>query len=170
MTRLVRLFMAVAVLLGLAGPAVAAAPGKGQAAARTQADAPSSAEATWLQGRLVAPCCWNQTLDIHDSELARDLRLEVRVRLAAGEAAGAIEDDFAARFGDRVRAVPRGKDPRTMVPIAVGIGLLLSAAGIVMLLRRWLATGEQELAQLAPAPTGRDAYDDKLDEALAREA
>src|SRR5262245_9645491 len=44
-----------------------------------------------LEGRLLAPCCWIQTLDVHGSEVAVGLRTEIRHRLRAGESAGAIE-------------------------------------------------------------------------------
>src|SRR5690606_36137581 len=41
-----------------------------------------------LEGRLLAPCCWDsskQTLDVHDSPVAHELKREIRRRLKAGE-------------------------------------------------------------------------------------
>ncbi|HMJ15590.1 MAG TPA: hypothetical protein VK524_29440, partial [Polyangiaceae bacterium] len=40
-----------------------------------------------LEGRIRAPCCWNQTLDIHSSEIASALKREIRTRLRKGESA-----------------------------------------------------------------------------------
>ena len=59
-----------------------------------------------LEQRLLAPCCYKQTMDTHDSELNSTLRRELRARVAAGGAEALIEADFVRRFGERVRAVP----------------------------------------------------------------
>src|ERR1700690_4185349 len=59
-----------------------------------------------LEGRLLAPCCWAQTLDIHGSDIATSLRREIRTRLKAGESADAIEASLVARYGEKMRAVP----------------------------------------------------------------
>ena len=40
--------------------------------------------ASRLEGRIMAPCCWTQTIDIHGSEPAYELRREIRKRLKAG--------------------------------------------------------------------------------------
>ena len=37
--------------------------------------------ASRLEGRIMAPCCWNQTIDIHGSEPSYELRREIRRRL-----------------------------------------------------------------------------------------
>ena len=55
--------------------------------------------ASRLEGRIMAPCCWNQTIDIHGSEPAYELRREIRKRLKAGESADAIEASFVQRCG-----------------------------------------------------------------------
>src|SRR3954469_25467986 len=62
--------------------------------------------ASRLEGRIMAPCCWNQTIDIHGSEPAYELRREIRKRLKAGESADAIEASFVTRFGPKILAVP----------------------------------------------------------------
>src|ERR1700743_1304827 len=50
--------------------------------------------ASAIEGRLMAPCCWTQTIDIHDSEIALSMRHEIRRRLRNGESADAIEASF----------------------------------------------------------------------------
>src|SRR5689334_3223104 len=60
--------------------------------------------ASALEGRIIAPCCWTQTIDIHGSELSNDLRREIRKRLRAGEGADAIEASLVARFGPKILA------------------------------------------------------------------
>lgn len=102
--------------------------------------APASAEPTsssYVEGRLLAPCCYQQTLDIHESELARDLRAEIDGRVAKGESAAAIEEDMVARYGERVRAVPKGAEPRGAITVVGGLAVLGSLAGVLALVRRW---------------------------------
>lgn len=120
-----------------------------------------------LEGRLLAPCCWIQTLDVHESELATALRAEIAERLRRGEASEAIEDDLAARFGERIRAVPRGEDPRSFVAAGAFAGMLVALVGLLALLRSWVRRGAvtQPAAEGAPP---RDEYDERLDDELAR--
>jgi cytochrome c-type biogenesis protein CcmH len=145
-------------LAALAAIALTLALG-GSAAARPD---PASAEGI-VEGRVLAPCCYVQTLDVHESELATALRLEVHDRLAAGETADAIERDFVARYGERVRAVPAGRDTRQDIVYFSSAFALASAIGLGLLLRRW-----RRSADLAPPrPTSpRDAYDDRVDAEL----
>jgi len=140
----------------------------GTAAAATPPDGWAPGEVA-LQARIVAPCCWNQTLDVHASALADALRLEVHERLRAGETRERIEDDLAARYGERVRAVPRGADRRAFVALGVSAFLLCAGLFALLLLWRLRRRGDafpQELAEPAEAQA-RDAYDDRLDDELA---
>jgi cytochrome c-type biogenesis protein CcmH len=128
----------------------------------------SAPSARAIEGRLIAPCCWTQTLDVHESEEASSLRGEIRRRLAGGERAEAIEDDLVARYGDRMRAVPKARDPRRYIPLVTGLGMALSATGLIWLLRRWTRR-QREAPSPARAAALRDAYDDRLDAELADE-
>lgn len=129
----------------------------------------SAGAAKSLEGRLLAPCCWNQTLDVHESELATALRTEIATRLEAGEPASKIEDDLANRYSERIRVVPRGKDPREAMPFIVGGGMVLSAIGLTLLLRSWRRRSRKlDTKPALPGPTVPDEYDRRLDDELAR--
>ena len=159
---LTRLAIAVALL-------VAVVPARAQSAPKSVGTAtpPTGAELA-LQGRLMAPCCWTQTLDVHESEISTQLRAEIHNRLARGESAAAIEDDFAARFGEQIRAVPKGRDPLRRVPLLVGGAMLLSAVGLFWVLRRWARRGDEGATDVEPAAAARDEYDARLDDELRR--
>ncbi len=130
------------------------------------ARADDAAQAGVVEGHLLAPCCYVQTLDVHQSELADTLRAEVRGRIAAGETPTAIEDDFAARYGDRVRAVPRDHDRRHYVVVVSGTVLTLGALLLFFLLRRWRTP--PRAAVIADVPRGAvDPYEARLDQELA---
>jgi cytochrome c-type biogenesis protein CcmH len=124
-----------------------------------------------IETRLLAPCCWIQTLDMHESELATALRAEITSRVAHGETATMIEDDLVARYGERIRAAPEGADTRSTIPALVGLFMAVALVGLVVLLRRWKRRGEM-VADRAPAlltsPATTDDYDTRLDEELAR--
>jgi len=126
-----------------------------------------------MQERLWAPCCWTQTLDAHESELASTLRTEIDHRLQRGESSAAIEDDLAARYGARIRAVPRGKDPRGIIPAVVGLGMMTTLFGLIFLVRRRKQYAPNERASLRDNTQPRTAplsmsYEEKLNEELAR--
>ncbi len=127
-----------------------------------------------LEGRLLAPCCWTQTLDIHGSEIANALRKEIRARLKAGESSDAIEASLVARYGERIRAVPDG------VPLdkVGGFGWLgvASAAGFLgIVLWRWRQRGlslqagtVKEGKGTSEKAAGSEASDERLDSELKR--
>jgi len=127
-----------------------------------------------IQGRLIAPCCWNQTLDSHESPLADQLRAEIRTRLRGGESAAAIEADIVSRYGDRVRAVPHNHDTRGSVPLMVGAAMLASVLLLARLALRWVRRGNAPAPEAAaPAQSAADArtrddYDARVDDELAR--
>jgi cytochrome c-type biogenesis protein CcmH len=115
-----------------------------------------------LQARLMAPCCWQQTLDVHESPTTPGLRAEIVRRLRAGESTDAIEYDFVARYGERVLAVPHG----AMLPEAVAtpvVLLFLLGSGVVIarLVRR--RSAQAPASSTAPL---RDDLDRRLDEEL----
>lgn len=83
-----------------------------------------------LERRLMAPCCWRETLDVHSSPVASQLRTEIRDRFAKGDSPQGIENDLAARFGPRIRAE---------LPETLGFWLMISAWGAGGLLLAWMA-------------------------------
>jgi cytochrome c-type biogenesis protein CcmH len=121
--------------------------------------APSAA---FVEARLLAPCCYQQTLDVHESPLASDLRAEVSRRVAAGEPASAIEDDFAVRYGERVRAIPKGKDTRA-IGYASGAVVATAALALAVVVSRWRRGARVRRPTLG---NERDELDARIDDEL----
>jgi len=119
-----------------------------------------------LEGRIMAPCCWTQTIDIHGSEVATDLRLEIRRRLKKGETTDAIEASLVERYGAKILAVPPGsplKALATLMALAMGGA---GAAGFVML-KRWREKSRATGSDPAPEKGPNDAQlDARLDAEL----
>ena len=118
-----------------------------------------------LEARLLAPCCYGGTLDVHDSELAHDLRKEIEDRMARGESAEVIEADFVARFGTRVRALPT--EGALTTSFLVAFAAIVAAAGLLFWRIRARAAKTRPASQEVSPPHVRDALDDELDEELA---
>jgi cytochrome c-type biogenesis protein CcmH len=93
-----------------------------------------------LEGRILAPCCWNQTVDIHGSEISNAIRREIRTRLLAGESADAIQASFVDRYGQKILAM-QADSP--LANIAVSVLVVIGAAGIFgfFMLKRWRRVG-----------------------------
>jgi cytochrome c-type biogenesis protein CcmH len=137
-------------------------PPAAPAIAASAADPAIEIRARELERRLLAPCCWRETLDVHTSPLSTQLRSELRARLAAGESAPQIEDALVARYGPRLRAqLPDSLGIWLAVAIGLGGAAILCAFG-----RR-----RREPVGPSPPPSGappaRDAdYEWQLDQDL----
>ena len=118
-------------------------------------------KAAALEERLLAPCCWRQSLRVHQSPVATELRAEIGRRLAAGEPPAQVERELIERYGEEMRALPRGHDPRWMLG---GIAALAVAAGMVVVVqvgRRFRRAVPPETARPL-APEESDRLDDEL--------
>lgn len=118
-----------------------------------------------LERRLFAPCCYTQTLDLHESEVSHALRAEIRERLVAGERSEAIEQSLVSRYGEKIRAVPEQDPSRVIAPVLL---LLAGVAGFLALrlVRGWQRRSEQADRFLPASTTAADAYDARLDAEL----
>ncbi len=123
---------------------------------------PTQPGAAALESRLYAPCCWGGTLDVHDSELARDLRKEIETRLARGETTETVQADFVARYGERVLAA---RSDRPIAAMGLFVLALVGLVGVLLAarLRRWTRPAQ------VPRPTSAapDALDARVDAELA---
>jgi cytochrome c-type biogenesis protein CcmH len=153
-----RVFLALAALAALA-----AWPGSSRAADT----APPIDDGAFVQGeksveaRLLAPCCWNGTLDVHESDLASALRKEIRSRLRGGEDIEAVEEALVSRYGERMRAAPKSE----RVGLLLGAGVLAVFVAAAALLRKAVARSPGREGARNEAS---DEWDRRLDEELER--
>jgi cytochrome c-type biogenesis protein CcmH len=97
-------------------------------------DPAKEARARDLSRELRCMVCQNQSIDDSEAPLARDLRLLVRERIAAGDSDAQVMDFLVARYGEFVLLKPRLKSHTLLLwllpPLAlVGGGLALWAHG-----------------------------------------
>ena len=89
-------------------------------------DPVKEARARNLSRELRCMVCQNQSIDDSEAPLARDLRLLVRERIAAGDSDAQVIDFLVARYGEFVLLKPR-LEPRTLLlwllpPVALAGG------------------------------------------------
>jgi cytochrome c-type biogenesis protein CcmH len=122
-----------------------------------------------LEGKIIAPCCWTQTIDIHGSPASTALRQEIRQRLTAGESSEAIESSLVQRYGSKILAVPVGSQLGSAGGFLI-VAMGAAGVGAVVLLRRWQRRSKPtegaatKPAELAPADAALDA---RIDAELA---
>lgn len=112
-------------LLLVGGPALAVQPSE------VLQDPALEARARALSAELRCMVCQNQSIDDSNAELARDLRVLVRERIAAGDADAQVIDFVVARYGEFVLLKPR-MNARNL--LLWGSPVLLLAAGIAFAL------------------------------------
>jgi cytochrome c-type biogenesis protein CcmH len=121
-------------------------------------DAVKEARARDLSRELRCMVCQNQSIDDSEAPLARDLRLLVRERIAAGDSDAQVIDFLVARYGEFVLLKPRLNSHTWLLwfltPLALGAGgIALWAHGR----RRARSGGQQDdaLSSLTPDEEAR---------------
>jgi cytochrome c-type biogenesis protein CcmH len=89
-----------AMLVVIAGPALAVEPSE------MLADPAAEARAREISQHLRCVVCQNQTIDDSNADLAHDMRLLVRERVAAGDSDQEVIDYVVARYGNFVLLRP----------------------------------------------------------------
>ncbi|HET6839088.1 MAG TPA: cytochrome c-type biogenesis protein [Bradyrhizobium sp.] len=135
----------IAILFVLLTAAFAASGARAVQPDEIMSDPAKEARARDLSRELRCMVCQNQSIDDSEAPLARDLRLLVRERIAAGDSDTEVVDFLVARYGEFVLLKPRLK-PHTLL-----LWLLPPLA---------LAGGGFALWILGRRRSGRDANDD----------
>lgn len=127
-------------------------------------------EARDIEAALIAPCCFSQQVSVHQSPAADDVKKDIRKRLAAGESRAEILAAYRAQYGKRVLAEPPAEGVDRILKWVPTLGLVLTAALVVFVVRRFASrrgTAAPALAAAAGAADGADArYTSELDEQL----
>jgi cytochrome c-type biogenesis protein CcmH len=100
------------------------------------ADPAKEARARDLSRELRCMVCQNQSIDDSDAPLARDLRLLVRERIAAGDSNGQVIDFLVARYGEFVLLKPRFSPHTLLLWLLPPLALAGGGAALWVLSRR----------------------------------
>ena len=92
-----------------------------------------------IEGKLMAPCCYSQTIDVHDSEVARQMRGEVTAMVMAGRSEQEVLDYYKTEYGESILAVPDGAAGTLVFSVpayATVFAVLALLYGMVVTVRR----------------------------------
>ena len=124
-----RLLLTLAAVSAMAGAARAVEPDE------MLADPKLEARAQALSKQLRCVVCQNQTIDDSEAPLAKDLRVIVRERIAAGDSDEAAMGYIVARYGSFVQMKPPVRGDTLALWFGPAIALVLGAAGAVVYMR-----------------------------------
>jgi cytochrome c-type biogenesis protein CcmH len=114
-------------------------------------DPAREARARDLSRELRCMVCQNQSIDDSEAPLARDLRLLVRERIAAGDSDAQVIDFLVARYGEFVLLKPRFE--KQTLPLWLVPPLLLIGGGLALFLyARRRGNGPREAAFVPLTP------------------
>jgi len=123
-----RVLAAIVALMLLASPAAYAVQPD-----EIMSDPAKEARARDLSRELRCMVCQNQSIDDSDAPLARDLRLLVRERIAAGDNNSQVLDFLVARYGEFVLLKPRFE--RQTLLLWLLAPLMLAGGGLALWLQ-----------------------------------
>jgi cytochrome c-type biogenesis protein CcmH len=86
------------------------------------------AELRRVEERLRAPCCYTQSIQVHGSEIAGEMRAEVADMVAEGRTEEEIVNHYRSLYGDRILIVPDGVTGK----ILFGLPVLTSVLGFLV--------------------------------------
>jgi len=143
---LVSVFVA-AVLI--ASPAFAVQPDE------IMADPAKEARARDLSRELRCMVCQNQSIDDSEAPLARDLRLLVRERIAAGDSDSQVIDFLVARYGEFVLLKPRVNQHTLVLWLLPPLALFSGGLALWFYSRRRKSDGNATVLQLTEEEEAR---------------
>lgn len=129
-------------VLCLAMPALAVEPGE------MLDDPAKEARARDLSAQIRCLVCQNQSIDESNAPLAKDMRLLIRERVAAGESNAAIKDYLTARYGDFVLLKPPMRPGTYLLWYGPAVILLLGALGVGLYF--WRRRGARSTSRRTP--------------------
>lgn len=103
-----------------------------------------------IENHLIAPCCWTQPISEHESQVATEMRDQVKVMVSQGMSREAILDFFVKQYGERVLATPRPEGFNRLVYILPWVALLAGAGIVMALLRKFRTPAPAEVPQSQP--------------------
>ena len=125
-------------------------------------DAAKEARARDLSRELRCMVCQNQSIDDSEAPLARDLRLLVRERIAAGDSDAQVIDFLVARYGEFVLLKPRLNSHTWLLWFLTPLALATGGIALWMHGRRRGRTSANQDATLAKLTPEEEARINRL--------
>ena len=125
-----------------------------------------TAEIEKVEKRLLAPCCYTQSIAEHGSDIAVQMRGEVTAMVSDGKSEKEIVDHYKNIYGDRILIVPDGLTGKILFSLPAVISVL-GCLVLFLCLRRMLHAGRHQRASGVPEP--KRVLSDALKDQIQRE-
>jgi cytochrome c-type biogenesis protein CcmH len=98
-----------------------------------------------IESSMYAPCCYQETVKTHRSEVALQMKAEIARMVSEGKSDEQIFDFYKQRYGQRIMLEPEGRAAKVavMVPVLFGIVGFFVLAYFV---KRWKAAAPAAVA------------------------
>ena len=117
-----------------------------------------------VEHSLIAPCCWNMTVDQHESPMAKQVRDQVTKLILEGKDKPQILAYFSSqpKYGERILATPAqdnllGKLAYWLIPLAFVVGAIAIYATVKRLSRKPKSNAPVVEEQPDQSPTAVDS-------------
>ncbi|MDZ7292834.1 MAG: cytochrome c-type biogenesis protein CcmH [candidate division KSB1 bacterium] len=141
--------------------------------ARTQSPSPNTTdtsravsldEVNKIARQLMAPCCWSETADVHQSPAAEEVRAQIRTALQKGYTESQIINSFVATYGERILAKPKAVGFNLLVWVLPVVAILLGGYGAWRYLRR--SSNQSAETRPVKSVSSDDPYEQRLEREL----
>ncbi len=120
-----------------------------------------------IAGYLIAPCCYRQTVQVHYSAVAEQMKEEIRQMIEAGKTKDEIIDFYVGKYGEKVLAMPPRKGFDIFAYLMAPIFMVLSLAVMFIYLKKRLGPGKPAKGTVPSALM--KSKDREIDQRLERE-
>lgn len=111
-----------------------------------------------LQARFIAPCCWSESVLVHRSESAAEMRAQIASMVDSGKSEDEIVAFYVGQYGERILLEPRGQKLTWLTAIPL---VALGAGGVY--LAKYLRRPRPVETPVAATVTGVTVSDDELE-------
>jgi cytochrome c-type biogenesis protein CcmH len=150
--RLLLLGLALVAGLLLLAPAAGASTGSGLSPEE-------EARAFALEGKLIAPCCYTSTVAAHDSEIAQQIKSDIRTQIARGSSNDEIVEGYVERYGEQILAAPAPRGFNLTAYLLPLAAIVIAAVAVFLVAARW-----RRRQDLVPAVGEQPSEDPRLAE------
>jgi cytochrome c-type biogenesis protein CcmH len=119
---------------------------------------PRSGDARRVEERLLAPCCWAESVAFHNSPVAQRMRAEIEKLVAEGRTEPEIVDYYVERYGERILREPRGRKWLWLT-----LGPIVAALGGCAWLFVFMGGSRKAAASAIPAPAALPVANEELE-------
>jgi cytochrome c-type biogenesis protein CcmH len=117
-----------------------------------------------LEGEIMAPCCYGGPVADHESDAAKQVKLQIAQLITEGKTREEVLDMYVAIYGERILASPRAQGFNVMAywmpPIILIVGVLL----VVFVINR-LSVSSAKPVRVAKNNFG-DEFFNKIDQEM----